>query len=83
MSCCGPIRTSVSTWCTAQHAAGGLTLPAGRWGLLTFLSELVVVRVLAVVVVDDPQNFDEPKGGSQATQGCLLVGVDLGHGQVG
>jgi hypothetical protein len=31
------------------------------------------------VVVDDPQNFDEPKGGSQATQDRLLVGVDLGH----
>src|SRR5215212_4701105 len=36
--------------------------------------------ILVVVVADDPQNFDEAEGGSQATQGRLLVGVDLGHG---
>jgi hypothetical protein len=44
-----------------------------------FLGRLVVVLVLALVVVDDPQHFDEAEGGSQAAQGRLLVGVDLGH----
>jgi hypothetical protein len=33
-----------------------------------------------VVVVDDPQDLNEAKGGSQPPQGRLLVGVDLGHG---
>jgi hypothetical protein len=33
-----------------------------------------------VVVVDDPQHFNEAEGGSQPPQGRLLVGVELGHG---
>jgi hypothetical protein len=55
-----------------------LTLPVFRWCLLTL--EGLVVVVLVVVVVDDPQDLDEAEGGSQATQGRLVVGVDLGHG---
>jgi hypothetical protein len=33
------------------------------------------------VVVDDPQDLDEAKGGRQPPQGRLLLGVDLGHGR--
>jgi hypothetical protein len=33
------------------------------------------------VVVDDPQDLDEAEGGSEAPQGRLLVGVELGHGR--
>jgi len=56
-----------------------LTLPVCRRALLTFLGELVVVLVLDLIVVDDPQDFDEAEGGSQPPQGRRLVGVDLGH----
>jgi hypothetical protein len=52
----------------------------GRWCLLALLERLDVVLVLALVVVDDPQDLDEAEGGSQPAQGRLLVGVDLGHG---
>jgi hypothetical protein len=31
-------------------------------------------------MVDDPQDLDEAEGGSQLSQGRLLVGVDLSHG---
>jgi hypothetical protein len=41
------------------------------------LDRLVVVLVLAVIVVDDPQDLDEPEGGPQPPQGRLLVGVNL------
>jgi hypothetical protein len=42
---------------------------------------LVVVPVVVVGVVDDPQDLDEAEGGSQSAQGRLQVGVDLGHGR--
>jgi hypothetical protein len=52
--------------------------------LLVFLKKLVAVLVLilllALVMVDDPQDLDEAEGGSQPPQGRLLVGVDFGHG---
>ena len=51
--------------------------------MLTFLGELVVVLVLDLIVVDDPQDFDEAEGGSQPPQGRRLVGVDLGHRPAG
>jgi hypothetical protein len=51
--------------------------------LLTFLGELVVVLVLDLIVVDDPQDLDEAEGGSQPPQGRRLVGVDLGHRPAG
>jgi hypothetical protein len=37
MSYCGPIRTSASGSCTAQRAAGGLTLPVYGWWLLALV----------------------------------------------
>jgi hypothetical protein len=43
-----------------RSAAGELTLPVCRWGLLAFL--------------------DEAEGGSQPSQGRLLVRIELGHG---
>jgi hypothetical protein len=48
--------------------------------LLAFLEGFFVVLVPVVAVVNDPQDLDKPKGGSEATQRRLLVGVDLGHG---
>jgi hypothetical protein len=35
--------------------------------------------VLVIVVVDDPQDLDEAEGGSEAPQGRLLLGIELGH----
>jgi hypothetical protein len=46
-----------------------LTLPVCRRALLTFIGELVVVLVLDLVVVDDPQDLDEAEGGSQPPAG--------------
>ena len=66
-----------------QYAAGELTLPVCRRALLTFLGELVVVLVLDLVVVDDPQDLDEAEGGSQPPQGRRLVGGNLGHRPAG
>jgi hypothetical protein len=39
----------------------------------------MVVLVLVGLVVDDLQDLDEAKGGSQPPQGRRLVGIDLGH----
>ena len=80
MSCCGRIRTSVSGSCTTARrrrperyrSVGDASSPSSV--------SLVVVLVLAVVMVDDPQDLDEAEGGSQLPQGRLLVGVDLSHG---
>jgi hypothetical protein len=40
------------------------TLPAAQWSVL-LLDGFIVGLVLVVVVVDDPQDLDEPEGGSQ------------------
>jgi hypothetical protein len=50
---------------------------------LAFFKKLVVVLVLALVVVDDPEDLDEAEGGPKPPQGRLLVGVGLGHGPAG
>ena len=55
-------------------APGGLTLPVGWRALLAVLDGLVVMVVLAVVVVHDPQDLDEAEGGLQPPQGRHLVG---------
>jgi hypothetical protein len=55
-------------------ASGGLTLPVGWRALLAVLDGLVVMVVLAVVVVHDPQDLDEAEGGPQPPQGRHLVG---------
>jgi hypothetical protein len=34
-------------------------------------------------VVDDRHDLDEAEGGSQASQGRLLVGIELGHRPAG
>jgi hypothetical protein len=31
-------------------------------------------------MLDDLQDLDEAEGGSEPAQGCLLIGIDLGHG---
>jgi hypothetical protein len=79
MSCCGVSEPAPAHRVPPQGAAGELTLPVCRRSLPTFLDLLVVVLVLVLVVIDDPQHFDEAEGGSQPAQGRLLVGVDLSH----
>ena len=60
-----------------------MTLPGCRRVLLIFLGELVVVLVLVLIMVDDPQDLDEAEGGSQPPQGRRLVGGNLGHRPAG
>jgi hypothetical protein len=59
------------------------TLPAGLPTLPSLLLDgfVVVLILIGLRVVDDPQNLDEAEGSSRTTQGRLLVGVDLGHGR--
>jgi hypothetical protein len=49
-------------------------------GPVLVLFGFVVALVLTGLVVDDRQNLDEAEGGSQASQGRRLVGIELGHG---
>ena len=47
---------------------------------MRFLLALLDRLVLVLVLVDDPQDLHEAEGGSQPSQGRLLIGVKLGHG---
>jgi hypothetical protein len=48
-------------------------------GTVLVLDGFIVVLDLVGLVVDDRQDLDEAEGGSQASQGRRLVGIELGH----
>jgi hypothetical protein len=58
--------------------------PCKEWdrpsGPVLVLDGFIVILVLVGLVVDDGQDLDEAEGGSQASQGRRLVGIELGHG---
>jgi hypothetical protein len=58
----------------SQAVEGQHTAARSTRCLFARLKGLLVVLVLAVVVVDDPQDFDEAKGGPKPPQGRVLVG---------
>jgi hypothetical protein len=57
------------------------TLAVGQRSALVL--GFIVALVLVGLMVDDRQNLDEAEGGSQASQGRRLVGVELGHRPAG